>query len=92
MGYTLYGYRHFATDVLWTYELKQFPKGVVTMVNSQYDTGPIVGLRPANERRRYFVTTSLIGWAQAQNQPCEPSIPFKITLDHYRKILIRYRK
>ena len=25
----------------------------------------ILGLRPANERRRYFVTTSLIGWAQA---------------------------
>ena len=23
-----------------------------------------LGLRPANERRRYFVTTSLIGWAQ----------------------------
>ena len=32
-----------------------------------YDTtsGLIPGLRPANERRRYFVTTSLIGWAQA---------------------------
>ena len=29
----------------------------------------ILGLRPANERRRYFVTTSLIGWAQAKNQP-----------------------
>ena len=28
-------------------------------------TGLILGLRPANERRRYFVTTSLIGWAQA---------------------------
>ena len=27
-------------------------------------TGLILGLRPANERRRYFVTTSLIGWAQ----------------------------
>ena len=27
--------------------------------------GPILGLRPANERRRYFVTTSLIGWAEA---------------------------
>ena len=27
-------------------------------------TGRILGLRPANERRRYFVTTSLIGWAQ----------------------------
>ena len=24
---------------------------------------------PANERWRYFVTTSLIGWVQAQNQP-----------------------
>ena len=25
---------------------------------------------PANERQRYFVTTSLIGWVQAWNQPC----------------------
>ena len=32
-------------------------------------SGLILGLRPANERRRYFVTTSLIGWVQAQNQP-----------------------
>ena len=24
---------------------------------------------PANKRRRYFVSTSLIDWAQAQNQP-----------------------
>ena len=28
------------------------------------DTGPILGLHPANERRRYKVTPSLIGWAQ----------------------------
>ena len=28
-------------------------------------SGLILGLRPANERRQYFVTTSLIGWAQA---------------------------
>ena len=34
-----------------------------------YHTGLILGLRPANERRRYFVTTSLIGWAQATLQP-----------------------
>ena len=27
-------------------------------------TKPILGLHPANERRRYFVTTSLIGWGQ----------------------------
>ena len=26
--------------------------------------GLILGLRPANERRRYFVATSLIGWVQ----------------------------
>ena len=25
--------------------------------------GPILGLRPANKRRRYFVTTSLVGGA-----------------------------
>ena len=28
-------------------------------------SGLILGLRPANERRRYFVTTSLIGRSQA---------------------------
>ena len=32
--------------------------------------GLILGLRPANERRRYFVTMSPIGWAQTWNQPC----------------------
>ena len=26
--------------------------------------GLILGLHPANERRRYFVSTSLIGWTQ----------------------------
>ena len=29
------------------------------------DTRPILGLHPANERRRYIVTTSLIGCVQA---------------------------
>ena len=37
---------------------------------SPHIIGLILGLRPANERRRYFITTSLIGWAQAENQPC----------------------
>ena len=32
---------------------------------SEYNTGLIIGLRPGNEGRRYFVTTSFIGWAQA---------------------------
>ena len=31
-------------------------------------------LHPANERRRYKVTPSLIGWAQASNHPCNISI------------------
>ena len=39
-------------------------------VDTNAITGLILGLRPANERRCYFVTTSLIGWAQTLNQPC----------------------
>ena len=31
--------------------------------------GLVLGLHPTNERRRYFVTTSLIDWAQTSNQP-----------------------
>ena len=33
-------------------------------------SGLILGLHPANDRRRYKVTPSLIGWAQTSNQPC----------------------
>ena len=32
----------------------------------------ISGMRPANERRRYSVTSSPIGWAHSQNEPCIP--------------------
>ena len=35
-----------------------------TLANGRAYPGLILGLRPANERRRYFVTASLIGWAQ----------------------------
>ena len=31
----------------------------------------ILSLCPANERWRYFVTTSFIAWAQADKQPCD---------------------
>ena len=34
------------------------------LVSSVQQSVLILGLRPANERRLYFVTTSLIGWAQ----------------------------
>ena len=33
-------------------------------------TGIIFCMRPANERRRYIVTSSLIGWAHTQNDHC----------------------
>ena len=34
-----------------------------------YKLGVIVRTHPANERRRYIVTPSLIGWADTQNDP-----------------------
>ena len=42
----------------------------VKFVSNGHLSGLILGLRSANERRRYFVTMSLTGWVQAQNQPC----------------------
>ena len=33
-------------------------------------TGTMLYMHPANERRHYSVTTSLIGWAHTQNDPC----------------------
>ena len=33
-------------------------------------SGIILLMCPANERRRYNVTSSLIGWANKQNDPC----------------------
>ena len=38
--------------------------GLTILIYIQLNTELILGLRPTNERRRYFVTTSLIGWAQ----------------------------
>ena len=37
---------------------------------AQSITGIILCMRPANERRRYNVTSSPIGWAHTQNDPC----------------------
>ena len=42
----------------------------ISRVKTYTIQGLIQGLRQANEWQRYFVTTSLIGWAQAYNQPC----------------------
>ena len=34
-------------------------------------SGRDLGMGSANERRRYIVTSSLIGWAHTQNDPCK---------------------
>ena len=56
-------------------------KGRQNYRHCAYCVGMILGLRSANERRSYFVTTSLIGWVQAQNQLwCEcPSVNAPLT-------------
>ena len=38
--------------------------------NPSYNPGLVLGLCPANERRPYKVTPSLISWAQTKNHPC----------------------
>ena len=45
-------------------------RGISTVRVSYIATVLILGLHPANERRRYFVTTSLIGWGKPRNQSC----------------------
>ena len=39
-------------------------------VNEWCTAGHILGLHPANERQRYFVTTSFIDWVKTKKQPC----------------------
>ena len=48
----------------------------------------ILSLRPANERRRYKVIASFIGWAQTYNQGWVPDIYMKCPIcsrSKYRK-------
>ena len=40
----------------------------------------IPGMRSVNERRRYNVTSSLIGWAHTQNDPWKPGDVMMLTL------------
>ena len=59
------------------------------VLTAQYITsGPILGLRPANERQRYFVTPSLIGWVQAQNQPCHIISPEHYAILDYHDLAV----
>ena len=51
-------------------------------------TGIILCMRPANGRRRYNVTSSLIGWAHTQKDPCvngqNRSILYHSNTQHFR--------
>ena len=40
------------------------------IILNPYISGLVLAMRPANQGRCYKVTASLIGWAQAWNQPC----------------------
>ena len=42
---------------------------MIILSHKSYSTGIILCMRPANERRRYIVTSSLIGWAPTYNDP-----------------------
>ena len=44
--------------------IKKFDTKKLAPIKQWAEAGVIQGLRPANERWRYFVTTSLIGWVQ----------------------------
>ena len=49
----------------------EYLKSISVVINSAINhpiSGLLLGLRPANERRRYFVIMSLIGWAQTKKR------------------------
>ena len=46
------------------WDIIRYHNRTTNYTNNQLIAGLIIGLRPANERRRYFVTTSLVDWAQ----------------------------
>ena len=56
---TIYIIAHFRFDNV------QITYCVLPIKQTINKAGLILGLRPANGRRRYFVTTSFTGWAQA---------------------------
>ena len=49
---------------------KSYNEGVVKLLTLRPDRDHFVYMRPNNERRRYNVTSPLIGWAHTQNDPC----------------------
>ena len=53
----------------------------------EYNPRMILGLRPANESRRYTVTPSLIDWAKTLNQPCNSLLEVSDMCTRWQHIL-----
>ena len=63
------------TDIpLWSVTLLWNKLCFVIHITGVFSSWPILYMRPANERRRYIVTSSLIGWAHTQNDHWCPLI------------------
>ena len=58
------------SDLEFEYSITILHGDHLSFCDLKYKSGLILGLHPANKRRRYKVTPSLIGWAQTWNQPC----------------------
>ena len=56
------------SNILWTMAWK------INKFKALYISRDHFCMHPANERRRYIVTSSLIGWAHAQNDHCMSSL------------------
>ena len=60
-------------------EITAVCEAVHTYIHNYMFAGLILGLRPANERRRYLVTTSLIGWVQSlESALCLPRFTVRL--------------
>ena len=54
-------------------------------------TGIILCMRPANERRRYNVTSSLIGWVHSQDDPWTyKQFPLKLRVHWYAEYILQH--
>ena len=59
---------------------------LLDMNSNTYDTGLTLGLRPANERCRYKVTPSLIGWTQAYRASAAMAASDKLVLNFLEEV------
>ena len=61
----------YVQNVFYQWNLKQRQTiEICTKMCTIYFVTGVQNIHPATERRCYFVTTSLISWAQKQSQPC----------------------